>query len=222
MDPATAQALAALGQIVTALGPWGLACLIIGIPVAMPLIVLWMSWVSSRRQAELLETYRADTQKILKDYGDSLDKVSRFYGDNVQLVKGYERVARDLHDVVVLNTTTIQRCCDLTQNRNQGQIYNAKIRQHDPFHAYHPPPSSPARPLFLRIKKDVFPACTGKTPLFIRSSSQATANSPQTTHGRKSLPPQTSPPPPYYFNAAARLRSSGCLAVSWCTTRRVP
>lgn len=129
MDASTATALAALAKIVSTLGPYGLGVLVLGIPLIMPLIILWMYWASNRRQAELLETsnrkqtellevYRHDTREILKDYGDSLDKVTKFYGDNVQLVQGYERVAKDLHDVVVLNTTTIQRCCDLIQNNS--------------------------------------------------------------------------------------------------------
>jgi hypothetical protein len=112
MDASTAAAMGALAQIVAALGPWGIGILVLGLPLVMPFVVIFLSATASRRQADLLETYRADTTRILEEYGKSVDAISTYYKNNVLLVEGYERVCRDLHSVVVLNTQTMQRLCD--------------------------------------------------------------------------------------------------------------
>jgi len=112
MDASTAAAMGALAQIISALGPWGMGVLVLGLPLIMPFVVIFLSCTTARRQADLLETYRADTCRILDEYGKSVDAVSSYYKNNVLLVEGYERVCRDLHSVVVLNTQTMQRLCD--------------------------------------------------------------------------------------------------------------
>lgn len=112
MDASTAAAMTALAQIISALGPWGMGVLILGLPLVMPFVVIFLSCTSAARQADLLETYRSDTTRILEEYGRSVDTISTYYKNNVLLVEGYERVCRDLHSMVCLNTQTMQRLCD--------------------------------------------------------------------------------------------------------------
>jgi hypothetical protein len=121
MDASTAAAMGALAQIVGALGPWGIGVLVLGLPLVMPFVVIFLSCTTARRHADLLETYRQDTRRILDEYGKSVDAISTYYKNNVLLVEGYERVCRDLHSVVVLNTQTMQRLCDKIDARQAGR-----------------------------------------------------------------------------------------------------
>jgi hypothetical protein len=78
MDASTAAAMGALAQIVAALGPWGIGILVLGLPLVMPFVVIFLSATAFRRQADLLETYRADTTRILEEYGKSVDAISTY------------------------------------------------------------------------------------------------------------------------------------------------
>lgn len=50
--------------------------------------------------------------------GKRFEAVVRMYEDNVGLVKGYQSVAGDLKDVVMMNTRALTRVCDAI-NQNQ-------------------------------------------------------------------------------------------------------
>ena len=112
MDASTTAALTVLAKVLTALGPSGVWTAILGVPMLMLLPVLILTLVYARRQAELLEAYRKDTQDVLREYGQAVDRLGQYYKDNVILVKNYERITNDLHSVVMLNTQTMQRLCD--------------------------------------------------------------------------------------------------------------
>lgn len=68
----------------------------------------------------LLETYRTDTQQILRELGAGLDQTDQYYRDNVELVKQYEKVSKNLQDVVVGNTSAITRLITMLEERRKG------------------------------------------------------------------------------------------------------
>ena len=55
------------------------------------IVVIW--WIDSKNIRKILESYRDDTRKAVQRYED-----------NVRLVTHYEELARDLKDVVMMNT----------------------------------------------------------------------------------------------------------------------
>ena len=55
------------------------------------IVVIW--WIDSKNIRKILESYRDDTRAAIQRYED-----------NVRLVTHYEELARDLKDVVMMNT----------------------------------------------------------------------------------------------------------------------
>ena len=55
------------------------------------IVVIW--WIDSKNIRKILESYRDDTRAAVQRYED-----------NVRLVTHYEELARDLKDVVMMNT----------------------------------------------------------------------------------------------------------------------
>ncbi len=112
MDPKTINLLTALAKVISSLGPGGIWSLFLAIPVITLLPMLLIALIHSKRQSDLLEAYRKDTHEVLQEYGRSVEKIGQYYKDNIILVKNYEKVTNDLHNVVLLNTQTMQRLCD--------------------------------------------------------------------------------------------------------------
>lgn len=55
-------------------------------------------------------------QGILDSYKEDMTSIKQMYESNVSLVKNYERLAQDLHDVVIMNTQAMQKTFDAVQN----------------------------------------------------------------------------------------------------------
>jgi hypothetical protein len=68
--------------------------------------------VSRKDAADLLEKYRDDTQRILTAYREDASEARRYYQTNVTLVESYLALAKDLKDIVVLNTQVWTRTFD--------------------------------------------------------------------------------------------------------------
>ncbi|AAS95605.1 hypothetical protein [Nitratidesulfovibrio vulgaris] len=132
------EALQMIAGILQQLGVPGLVSLMLAGPAAVLITVLILDHLRSRRQGELLETYRsdvadmvkemredsacklesyrADMQTVLRELGDHQQETAQYYRDNVELVKAYERIATGLQDVVVNNTRTMERVLSLIEN----------------------------------------------------------------------------------------------------------
>lgn len=85
--------LDAISRLATIVGPGGIV------------LVLW--YLSDRAHERTLRQYRED-----------MLEQRRMYENNVELVRGYSDLAKDLKDVVILNTQVVTRLCD-DINRNQ-------------------------------------------------------------------------------------------------------
>lgn len=96
MDPTTSLGLL---DYVAKFGPFG------------AVLVMW--YVDSRRYSELLATYKADVAEV-----------RRMYENNVSLVEGYQSVAGDLRDVVIMNTQAMTELgCKVSQMQRPGNNF---------------------------------------------------------------------------------------------------
>lgn len=104
--------LSALVAIVTMLGPTGLV------------LIMW--YMDHRRYERDRIEHREEVAKILAKYNDDLKQVTRFYEDNVILVKGYERLANDLANIIHLNTQVQTKLVEKIDNNMFCPMARAK------------------------------------------------------------------------------------------------
>ncbi len=134
--------LGIIAGILQQLGVPGLVLLMLAGPAAVLIAVLILNHLSQRKQesvlnlyrvdmAKQLETYRADTLAIVRELGEHQRQTAQFYKDNVELVKAYERVAKDLSDLVASNVQVLERLvvkiennlfCPIARERARGQM----------------------------------------------------------------------------------------------------
>ncbi len=62
--------------------------------------------------AETQDSHRKEMGEIMAQYKDDMNEIRRMYENNVILVKSYENLAKDLHDVVIMNTQAMTRIVD--------------------------------------------------------------------------------------------------------------
>ena len=65
----------------------------------------------------VLEAYRADTSSMLHEIGKEHAEVVNFYNDNVELVRGYNRMADAMQTLVVNNTRALERLVTIIETR---------------------------------------------------------------------------------------------------------
>lgn len=82
----------------------------------LPGLVLVLWWINDRANQKMIGTYRDDMQKALGEHGKHMEEIRRMYESNVRLVQGYESVARDLKDIVIINTQTMTTLNDNIRN----------------------------------------------------------------------------------------------------------
>lgn len=141
------QAVATIAGVLQQLGVPGLVALVLAAPAAVLITVLVLNHLQDRKTAAMLEVYRqdmakmtetaraealtqlevyrADTQSILRSLGKEHSETAQYYKDNVELVKSYERVAKDLSDLVAGNVRLLER---LT-NQISNNMYCPMVRE---------------------------------------------------------------------------------------------
>lgn len=96
--------IASLIQVLASFGPYGLV------------LLLW--YFSTRDARRSRDEYKKDMTLVLNRYKDDMAEIRRMYENNVRLVDGYEGVAKDLKDLIVLNTQCLTRLSDeIRQNQ---------------------------------------------------------------------------------------------------------
>lgn len=80
-------------------------------------VVLVMWWMDSNR-----------IRKILEQYKDDMAEMRQMYKNNVHLVEGYEGVANDLKEVVIMNTQAWQKTVDAIENNQFCPMVRLKKR----------------------------------------------------------------------------------------------
>lgn len=81
---------------------------VLGLPGLM--LVVW--YFSDKSHQRTLAQYREDTQRQMLAHSQALGEVRQMYIDNVELVRGYQKIASGLQDLIVLSTQTMTRLCD--------------------------------------------------------------------------------------------------------------
>lgn len=135
MNPAevakAVDALTEIANVLDRLGIPGLVFLVLSGPALVLVAILAIEYHRSRKAQDMvetmrtetramLETYRADTQNILRELGANQDQTDQYYRDNVVLVQQYERVAKGLQDVVVGNTRAMERLITMLEERRKS------------------------------------------------------------------------------------------------------
>lgn len=127
-------ALTVIAKIVDSLGAGGIIALALAGPGVVVLAVMVISYLNGVKLAKIIEAYRKDADRrfeeyratsdrrfeeyrasmdeVLAEYGKALARTTDYYEDNVELVKGYERLAKDFAGVISLNAQTMQRLVD--------------------------------------------------------------------------------------------------------------
>ena len=75
-------------------------------------LVLYIWYVDHRRFQTVVDEHKAQISAVLESYRTDMTETRRMYENNVELVKSYQILARDLHDVVILNTQGFQKTLD--------------------------------------------------------------------------------------------------------------
>jgi hypothetical protein len=90
----------------------------LGTLAIVALVLPWISllvytWLNNRLIDKFRDQFREETDEARKRF----EAVVRMYEDNVMLVKNYEKMAGDQQDLIISNTTTIQRLVDKMEAR---------------------------------------------------------------------------------------------------------
>ena len=84
----------------------------IGAQLGLTGLVLVLWYLSDRSKGRMMEVYRTDMAEILSQYNQNMIEMRHMYESNVRLVQSYDVVARDLREVVILNTQVMQTISD--------------------------------------------------------------------------------------------------------------
>lgn len=134
MDSTQLEALVAAAQNIAAvlsqLGVPGLLTLALSGPALVIIAMLFFEHLRTKRSDEIIQAhreetsrilaaYREDSLKMIKELGENQRETDQYYRDNVELVKNYERMAKDLSDVITNCIAALQRMAVLTENNMQ-------------------------------------------------------------------------------------------------------
>ena len=84
--------------------------------LGLPGLVLIFWYVDQRRYEKQREEHKEELVAIMAKYEKDMATVTRFYEDNVLLVKGYDRLAGDLSNIIALNTQGLTRLVEKIEN----------------------------------------------------------------------------------------------------------
>ncbi|TAN40785.1 MAG: hypothetical protein EPN22_16945 [Nitrospirae bacterium] len=95
----------AVAKILESIGTWPVLTVLLILTVVVVLApwcaLVYLKRNDSKQIADILSAIRAQ----MDAQGKKHDEVVRFYENNVELVKNFDKLAKDLKDVIVLNTS---------------------------------------------------------------------------------------------------------------------
>jgi hypothetical protein len=84
-------------------------------PVGLIAMIWYFDMRALRKQHD---AHKEEVSSILASYKEDMAEVRRMYENNVKLVQGYEGLAKDLKDIVILNTQKMTHVSDqIDQNQ---------------------------------------------------------------------------------------------------------
>jgi len=93
-------------------------------------VVLLMWWYDNRLMRRLHEEHKEEITLILKRYQQDMAEQRQMYRDNVELVRNYDSINRDLKDIVVMNTQAMTKICHAVEKNQFCPVVRRK--QGDP------------------------------------------------------------------------------------------
>jgi uncharacterized protein HemX len=97
--------------IIQAMGPLG--------------IIFFLWWDGAKERKKVEEKSREENKK----WEERFQAMKRMYENNVELVKAYESIAKDLHDTVVYNTTVMTQVKDIADHNLYCPLVRKKSKQ---------------------------------------------------------------------------------------------
>lgn len=102
------QEIATLATVVQGLGKLPLGTIVVVALVLPWLSLLIFTWL----MRGIIDKFRDQFQCETKEARERFEAVVKMYENNSALVKNYEKLATDQQDLIISNTTTMQRLCD--------------------------------------------------------------------------------------------------------------
>lgn len=148
--PQLVESLSTVAAVLERLGIPGLLLLVVSGPAAVILALMLFNHANAKSLTQMheqarrdmqdivtqmrmemnsiIEAYRADTQHALSELGENQRTTAQFYKDNVELVKGYKRMADDFSDLIVSNTAALHRIAGLVENNMNCPAVRETVR----------------------------------------------------------------------------------------------
>lgn len=133
-----ADALTEIAAVLERLGIPGLVALALAGPAVVLCAVLAIEYLRGKRMQDmvellraenvlareqaswLMEKYREDMAHTIRDLGANQGQTDQYYRDNVELVKGFNRMAGRYQDIVVSNTRATERLITILETRGKA------------------------------------------------------------------------------------------------------
>lgn len=123
MTPEQLTAIMAVAKILEALGSWPLGAILaaaVGGPWAIMVFVSRSQDKRIEAMKDLFQSAGAEHSRRFDEVVASQEKrfaaVTRMYENNIELVRGFERMAQEYRETVVLNTATMQEVRDISMS----------------------------------------------------------------------------------------------------------
>lgn len=115
-----AESLAKIAYILNSLGVPGLVALAFAGPASVLCVILAIDYHRSRKVQDVmeamrsemravLESYRGDTQQLVREFTAGIARTEKLYRDNVELMKQCSRMAEGYQDVIISNTRAVEQ-----------------------------------------------------------------------------------------------------------------
>lgn len=137
MTPEQISMAASVLSLLKIVGGWPIGLIILAMIIAVFLTPWWVIVVISRgqdrrasahdlRTVELVNEIKGVFTEALNEQKERFDAMAQMYQDNVLLVKGYEKLACDLANIIHLNTQTNTKLVEKINNNHYCPVVRQK------------------------------------------------------------------------------------------------
>ena len=106
-----------LGGLIAAFAAFG--------PIGLIAMIWYLDMRAMRKQHD---SHKKEVTNILASYKEDMAEVRRMYENNAKLVQGYEGLAKDLKDIVILNTQQMTHVSDQIQQNQYCPMQRVEKR----------------------------------------------------------------------------------------------
>lgn len=120
MTPDQIAAITAIASIINQIGTWPIGTVFLVIMVGPWIVMFIVAWLQEKRFVSLANGHEKRFEAVVK-----------MYESNVALVKSYEGIARNLQDLVILNTQTMTEATDTVLHNMFCPLVRHKVKTRD-------------------------------------------------------------------------------------------